>query len=74
MSHRIFFVDDDALPEGHDFLLLSCPSGNVRLFYRRSAVTPETLEDSWAAYRAVAHRDPSAPTRRTEPSTLQLVS
>lgn len=47
--HQIHFVEE--LPAGHDFLLATGPDGAV-VYYRRSAVTPEVLESSWAAYRA----------------------
>jgi len=43
--YRIEFVDDDVLPEGHDFMLLT-DNVSALLFYRRSAVTPGNLEDS----------------------------
>lgn len=59
--HRIEFVDDDALPEGHDFMLVTCETGAL-IFYRRSAVTPANLEDSWAAYRALREEQNPPPT------------
>lgn len=51
MRGVIEFVDDEVMPEGHDFILVSEGDGEERLFYRRSAVTPRTLERSWEAYR-----------------------
>ena len=50
MDYAISFVDD--LPEGHDFMLIRRPD-TVLIFYRECALTPEVLEDSWAAYRAL---------------------
>lgn len=61
--HQIRFVDDDALPEGHDFVLLTSDRGAL-LLYRSGAITPGTLEDSWAAYRATASSSPRPPARR----------
>lgn len=48
--YGIQFVD--ALPEGHDFMFVQTDGGAL-IFYREDALTPETLEDSWAAYRAI---------------------
>lgn len=60
--HSITFVDDDAIPEGHDFVFLEVPEGAL-IFYRKSALTEENLMDSWAAYRALQRqRPPTAPT------------
>lgn len=58
--HQIQFVDDDALPEGHDFILVQAPAGTA-IFYRASAITPRTLEASWAAYRAMRTTQPMLP-------------
>lgn len=52
--HAIEFVDE--LPPENDFLLLAIPDGAL-VFYRRCAVTPQTLEDSWAAYRSLIGAD-----------------
>jgi len=57
-QHAIRFVDDDALPEGQDFAFVGLPGGGGWIFYRRSAVDPKVLEDSWAAYRALVSTDP----------------
>lgn len=64
--HRIEFVDDHALPEGHDFMLLTDAAGSALLFYRESAVTPANLEDSWAAYRALREEQSPPPTSMVE--------
>ena len=56
--YGIRFVEDDALPEGHDFVLVQS-GGDVLMFYRESAVTPQNLEASWAAYRALVAQSPS---------------
>ena len=62
-DHPIVFVGDDVLPEGQDFLLIQLEDGRAGLAYRSSAIQePEALrlalEDSWAAYRAVASVPP----------------
>jgi hypothetical protein len=64
--YRIEFVDDHVLPEGHDFMLLTNDAGSALLFYRRSAVTPANLEDSWAAYRALREEQSPPPTTMRE--------
>lgn len=65
MSHLITFVDDDALPEGHDFVFVQLGEG-AHIFYRESAITERVLEDSWAAYRAIAPSGPPVePARAT---------
>lgn len=55
--HAIRFVDDDAMPEGHDFVLVQTPAG-AAIFYRISAITPRLLEESWAAYRSMRTTQP----------------
>lgn len=66
--HRIEFVDDDALPDGHDFMLVTNGS-DALIFYRRSEVTPANLEDSWAAYRAL--RAKGTPPGTAEPDAAE---
>lgn len=61
MSHSITFVDDDALPDGTDFVFVEVPNG-AHIFYRESALTEQTLEDSWAAYRTLKRHPPVEPT------------
>lgn len=60
MAYGIRFVDDDALPAGHDFLFVEMPGGAM-IFYRESALSPQSLEDSWAAYRALGGPDRTTP-------------
>jgi hypothetical protein len=50
--HRITFVDDDVLPEGHDFVFVQVEA-DYMVFLKTSAVCPHTLEVAWAAYRAL---------------------
>jgi hypothetical protein len=64
MEHAIVLVDDDALPEGHDFVFVGMPDGGGMIFYRRSALDVEPLEDSWTAYRALIHTPPIPTLRR----------
>lgn len=51
MHYEIAFVDE--LPEGRDFLLVQT-ANEVVIAYRRSALCPRVLEDSWAAFRALS--------------------
>lgn len=51
-AYGITFVDDDALMDGHDFAFVAMPDGGW-IFYRESTLSPGSLEDSWAAYRAL---------------------
>lgn len=53
MDYQIVYVD--TLPEGHDFVLAQSRD-SVVIAYRRSAVCPQVLEDSWAAFRALQSR------------------
>lgn len=76
MTHAINFVDDCELPEEQDFLFVAIPAGAL-IFYRESAVTPKTLEDSWAAFRASSDPDSGTPSRARPPElrpALSLVS
>jgi hypothetical protein len=77
MTHAINFVDDCELPEDQDFLFVAIPAGAL-IFYRESALTPKTLEDSWAAYRASSPDDdwgtPTRATSRERRPVLSLVS
>lgn len=50
VDHTIVFVDE--LPDEHKFLLIEEPD-RVTVVYQRSAVCPEVLEESWAAYRTL---------------------
>lgn len=59
MHYSIKFVDDAALPEGHDFVLIKA-GDEYCIFYRAGAVRPSVLEDSWAAYRALTESPPRA--------------
>lgn len=61
--YDIKFVDDDALPQGHDFLFAQIPGGAL-IFYRRSALSEESLKDSWAAYRALGGPNRDRPDAR----------
>lgn len=76
--HAINFVDDCELPEGQDFIFVAVPAGGGLIFYRESAINPTTLEDSWAAYRAVCCDNgwgtPSTAVPRGSRPVLSLVS
>jgi hypothetical protein len=58
--HCIQFVSDEVLPEGHDFVFVELPAG-AAIFYRESALSPQSLEDSWTAYRSLSARPPQQP-------------
>ena len=60
--HHISFASDEDMPEWHDFIFIQVPEGAL-IFYREGAVTPKTLEESWAAYRALERRPPVGPTQ-----------
>ena len=47
--YGIDFVD--TLPGGRDFMFIDLGDGAL-IYYRESAVTARSLEDSWAAFRA----------------------
>ena len=70
--HSIQFVDGDRLPEGYDFLFIAVPDGGL-IFYREDAVTPTSLEDSWAAYRAAEGGPRKTPKGWPEGARLALV-
>lgn len=55
-AYGITFVGDDVLPPGHDFAFVVTPEG-AWIFYRESALSPKSLEDSWSAYRALLSVD-----------------
>lgn len=59
-SYGITFVEDEALANDHDFVFVDIPAGGW-IFYRESTLSPESLEDSWAAYRALRGPTPTAP-------------
>lgn len=69
--HAIHFVDDGELPTGHDFMLVDLPEGAL-IFYRESALSPQPLEDSWAAYRALG--GPSRDTPAEHPPLALVAS
>jgi hypothetical protein len=56
-AYGITFVDDDALMAGHEFAFVVMPEGSW-IFYRESDLSPSSLEDSWAAYRALLADEP----------------
>ena len=72
-SYGVTFADDDALPEGLDFALVIMTDG-VHAFYRESAISPELLEDSWAAVRELcAVHYPAVASARLDDSYLRAV-
>jgi hypothetical protein len=64
MGYGVKFVNDSKIPAGHDFMVVALPDGAVT-FLRESALSPKSLEDAWAAYRALrSPRDEQAIERR----------
>lgn len=55
VRYMIRFTDDDALPTGHDWMLIRMPDAYF-FFIRRSGVTEEALMEGWAAYAQLASR------------------
>ena len=49
VPHEVTFIDDDALPEGHDWALAEV-DGDVYFVVKRSRVCPHVLEEGWAAF------------------------
>jgi len=50
MDYEVAFVDDDALPDGNDWVLVKMPDCWV-FAVKRSRVSPQTMQEGWAAYR-----------------------
>ena len=48
--YGIDYVAD--LPRGRDFMFIDLCGDGALIYYRRDALTPANLEDSWAAFRA----------------------
>lgn len=57
-GHKVTFVDDGRMPEGHDWMIVETDEGYVCLL-RRSRVCPAVLEEAWAGYRTLVadHRN-----------------
>lgn len=53
MRHQIRFIDDDELPDGHDWMLVR-EEDHYYFFVKRSRVTQEVLMEGWAAYVELA--------------------
>lgn len=53
-TYGISFIGDDELVAGQDFLFVDLHGDDAAwIFYRESALSPVSLEDSWTAYRAL---------------------
>ena len=57
MQHTVHVVSDDALPEGHDYVLVQ-HEGGFDVFYREGAISAGSVGSAWAAYRALAEVGP----------------
>lgn len=55
--YSVKFVDDGALPAGHNWAIARDGDGNFYAFIKQSKVSPCVLEQAWAGYRELAaHR------------------
>lgn len=52
-DYRVAFVPGEALPPNQPWVFIEY-DGEVWLAIRQDAVTPETLEETWAAFRDMA--------------------
>jgi hypothetical protein len=73
MTYAVRFVDDQAMPEGRDFVLVQLADDEMVVFYRASAVTARTIEVSWAAYRKLV-AEQAAENEAASTATLTLRS
>lgn len=48
----------DALPGWRGFMFIDLGDDGALIYYRRNALTPNNLEDSWAAFRACQSSPP----------------
>lgn len=48
--HRIQLIADDGLPGGCDWVLVEHDE-QITLFIKEHALTPDILQEAWAAYR-----------------------
>lgn len=61
-QRAVRLVDDDALPDGHDFVFVSLDNGGVGwIFYRQGALGAELIEESWRAGSALGKPEPARP-------------
>jgi hypothetical protein len=52
-GHEVHFINDDEMPDGHDWMLLKV-GDEVHCLVRRSRVRECVLEDAWSGYRYLA--------------------
>lgn len=52
-GHEVQFVDDQEMPDGHDWLLIDTGRAMI-CAVRHSRLCPEVLEEAWAGYRLMA--------------------
>lgn len=50
--HRVKFVEDCELPEGHDFVFVDTGEDQF-VFFRASAMSPQVIAEAWAALRVL---------------------
>lgn len=71
--HAIRFIDDQDMPEGHDWVFVEIPHGAL-VFIRKSALVEQSFEQAWDAYRAAKTYPPVEPTLQTIGQVLQRVA
>ena len=54
-GYGVSYVDDDELPAETDWLFVKTGEGGLLLCIKEHAVSPEVLEEAWAAYRQLAN-------------------
>ena len=57
-QYQVTFIGESDLPEAHDWVLVE-RRGVYHAFIKRSAVTPATLSECWAAYEEMVRERPS---------------
>jgi hypothetical protein len=64
--HRVRLIGQDDLPRGHHWALAE-HDGRITLFIKHEALTPENLEEAWAAYRLLTKPTLIVPPRMESP-------
>ena len=59
-QYQVTFIGESDLPEAHDWVLVD-RCGVYHAFIKRSAVTPATLSECWAAYVEMEREAPGDP-------------
>lgn len=57
--YEVMYLSDEAMPTGHDWMLLEVDEHQVLALRKSAPLTPALLEEAWAGYRLLA--DVAAP-------------